>query len=604
MLNRRDFMAATAATGLIAGAGRAADAPADMALKALLQRHTEAFLIRSPEQATNFDWDSGTHADLRGLLDDRSLAAMARDRTAIRSAQAQLGRIDRAQLSAGAALDYDVAAFVYAQFADILGRYGYIDIDLRPSPYVVSQMNGTYYWLPDFIGTSHPLKTRSDVEAWYRRLDGLATALDQETERVRHDAGIGVVPPGFVIARTVAQLATLRDAPPTGSALMAHAIVNAKANGLGDIAPRGTAIFRARIAPALDRQIAALTALQPQASDIAGVWRLPDGDAYYAAAARSNTTVDTSPAELHRLALAECDQLSAELDGLLRKQGLTQGSVGERLGALDRDPKLLVTDDAAGRARLLAIAQHELDDIIARLPRAFNNPPRDPIVIRPVPAAIEDSAPGAFYTEGVGGAPGVYSLNLKRTRDLALWRLPTLTHHEGVPGHHFQASMLRHAPSLSLFRRIVRFSAYTEGYGLYAQQVADEVGAFEADPYGRIGYLQSELWRSARIVVDTGIHHKRWTRAQAVAFMVEQVGEPPISTEREVMRYCVYPGQACSFKVGANAIVGAREAARRRMGTRFDVRDFHDVVLRSGPMPMSVMIRAVEQWSGLQRSAA
>ena len=604
MLNRRDFMAATAATGLIAGASRAAGPSADAALQALLQRHAEAFLARSPEQATNFDLDVGAHSDLRGLLDDRSLAAMARDRTAIQSAQAQLRGIERRQLSPGAALDYDVATFVYAQFADILGRYGYIDIDLRPSPYVVSQMNGTYYWLPDFIGTSHPLKTRSDVEAWYRRLDGLANALDQETERVRHDAGIGVVPPGFVIVRTIAQLATLRDAPPARSALMTHAIARAKENGLGDIGPKGEAIFRARIVPALDRQIAALAALQPQASDIAGVWRLPDGDAYYVAAARSNTTVDTAPAELHRVGLAECDRLTSELDTLLRRQGLTQGSVGARLGALDDDPKLLVTDDAAGRARLLEIAQHKLDDIIARLPRAFNNPPHDPIVIRPVPAAIEDSAPGAFYSEGVGGAPGVYSLNLKRTRDLALWRLPTLTHHEGVPGHHFQASMLRHAPTLSLFRRIVRFSAYTEGYGLYAQQVADEVGAFEGDPFGRIGFLQSELWRSARIVVDTGIHHKRWTRAQAVAFMVERIGEPPVSTEREVMRYCVYPGQACSFKVGANAIVDAREAARQRMGSRFDVRGFHDVVLRSGPMPMSVMIRAVEQWSGSQRTAA
>lgn len=595
MIDRRTFLAAGAAVGVapsILSAATAPAGPADAALGVLLQRHAELFLTRSPEQATNFGWDVGAHGDLRSRLDDRSIAAMARDRQAIAVAQAQLRMIDRASLSPAALLDYDIAAFIYAQFADILGRYGYIDIDLRPSPYVVSQMNGSYYWLPDFIGSNHPLETPQDVEAWYARLAAFATALDQETERVRHDAGIGVVPPAFVIARTIDQLRQLRDGPVRRSALMTHAVARARAKGLGDIGTRGEAIFTAQIAPALSRQIEALQALQAQAGDVAGVWRLPDGEAYYAAAARSNTTVDTPPEELHRSGLAQCQQLAAEIDRLLKAQGLGSGTIGERLRALDHDPRFLVSDDDAGRARLLAEARRELDQIIALLPRAFNDPVVDPIVVRPVPAAIQDSAPGAFYNEGVGGGAGIYSINLKRTADLALWRLPTLTHHEGVPGHHFQFCMLRHAGDLSLYRRIVRFSAYTEGYGLYAQQVADEIGVFEGNPFGRIGYLQSELWRAARIVVDTGIHHKRWTREQAVAWMVEHAGEQPASTEREVMRYCVYPGQACSFKVGANSIVAAREAARRRLGPAFDIRRFHDLVLRSGPMPMAVLANA------------
>ncbi|WP_157219980.1 DUF885 domain-containing protein [Flavisphingomonas formosensis] len=595
MIDRRTFLAAGAVVGLVpsfVSAATASAGSADAALATLLQRHAELFLTRSPEQATNFGWDVGAQAALRSRLDDRSLAAMARDRQAIAAAQAGLRAIDRAALSPSALLDYDIAAFVYTQFADILGRYGYIDIDLRPSPYVVSQMNGTYYWLPDFIGSNHPLETAADVEAWYARLAAFAVALDQETERVRHDAGIGVIPPGFVIARTVDQLRQLRDAPVRQSALMAHAIARASAKGLGDVGARGEAIFAAQVAPALTRQIEALQALLPRASDIAGVWRLPNGDAYYAAAARSNTTVDTPPEELHRSGLAQCEELVAEIDRLMRAQGLASGTLGERLRAMDHDPRFLVSDDEAGRARLLAEAQRELDQIVALLPRAFNAPVVDPIVVRPVPAAIQDSAPGAFYNEGVGGGPGIYSINLKRSGDLPLWRLQTLTHHEGVPGHHFQFSMLRHAGGLSLYRRIVRFSAYTEGYALYAQQVADEIGAFDGNPFGRIGYLQSELFRAARIVVDTGIHHKRWTREQAVAWMVEHAGEQQTSTEREVMRYCVYPGQACSFKVGANSIVAAREAARTRLGARFDVRRFHDIVLRSGPMPMAVLTSA------------
>jgi uncharacterized protein (DUF885 family) len=172
---------------------------------------------------------------------------------------------------------------------------------------------------------------------------------------------------------------------------------------------------------------------------------------------------------------------------------------------------------------------------------------------------------------------------------MPLWRLPTLAHHEGIPGHHFQYSVLRAAGDLSLFRRLVRFSAYTEGWALYSERVADELGVYQDDPAGRIGLLQSELFRAARIVVDTGIHHRRWPREQAIRWMIENVGEPPAAAQREIDRYCVYPGQACSFMVGATQIRAVREQARQRLGSRFDVRDFHDLVLRSGPMPLDVL---------------
>jgi uncharacterized protein (DUF885 family) len=595
MLDRRSFLAAASASALIPAASRAAASPGDAPLQALLQRHAETFLARCPEEATGQGWDVGAHAALRARLTDRSLGAMVQDKAAVAMARAQLARIDRPTLSPRAALDRDVAAFVYDRLADMMGRYGFIDIDLRPSPYVVNQMNGAYYWLPGFIDGSHPLATKDDVSAWYLRLTALGTAIDQETERVRHDAGIGVTPPDFVLVRTIAQIKALRDTPARQSALMVHAIERARQRGLGDIGPRGEQILRDVVAPALTRQMEALEALLPHASAVAGVWRLPDGEAYYAAATHANTTVETPPGELHREGQAQVAELIAAIDTALKQQGMTKGSVRERVAALDRDPRFLVSDDDAGRARLLAEAESELKDIIARLPRAFNDPNVDPIVVRPIPASQQDGSPIAFYHDGIGGESGTYMLNLKRPQDLVLWRLPTLTHHEGIPGHHFQFSTLRHAGNLSLFRRIVRFSAYTEGYALYAQQVADEIGAYETNPIGRIGYLQSELFRAARIVVDTGIHHLRWTREQGVAWMVENGGELPGPTEREVVRYCVYPGQACSFKVGANAIVAAREAARARSGASFDIRRFHDLVLRSGPVPMSVLGAAAQR---------
>ncbi len=600
MIDRRGFVGAAAATGLsgfVPASLRAAEGGSDARLAAMLQRHSEAYLRRSPEEATSLDFDTGAHAALRARLDDRSLAARAEDRKAIRMALHELQQIDAAMLSPRAAQDHAVARYVYQTLDDLLGRYGYVDGNLRPSPYVVSQMNGAYYWLPDFIGSRHPIETRADVEAWLRRLSALAVALDQESERIRHDAGLGVIPPDFVIHRTLAQIKGLRDSDPVGSALIAPALRRIAAKNLGDPTAQAKAIFAAEIRPALSRQVAALEALLPLADDRAGVWKLPDGEAYYAAAVRANTTIDTPPAELHRIGQEQCRALTAEIDQLLKAQGLSQGSVMQRVGALNRDPRFRVSDDDVGREKLLSLAREQIEAITALLPGAFGITKVKPLVVRRIPAAIEAGAPGAFYSEGAPGEPGVYSLNLKNPGEHVTWRLPTLTHHEGVPGHHFQYSVLSEAPALPLFRRIVRFSSYTEGWALYAQQVADELGANEGDPFARIGYLQSELFRAARIVVDTGLHHHRWSKAKAVAWMVENAGEQPDATDREVTRYAVYPGQACSFKVGANAIYAARERARRTKGAGFDVRAFHDLVLTAGPMPMSVLDQTVDQWA-------
>ncbi len=300
---------------------------------------------------------------------------------------------------------------------------------------------------------------------------------------------------------------------------------------------------------------------------------------------------------MHERGLKLVADITSQLDRSLQQQGLKSGSVGQRIKALDADPRFLVPETDAGREQLLAAARNMIDAIRALLPKGFKTIPKDELVVKRIPIAIENGAPGAFYSDGVGGQPGTFSLNLKSPAELPLWRLPTLTHHEGIPGHHFQANVLRAAGDLSLFRRLVRFSAYTEGWALYAERVADELGIYENNPAGRIGLLQSELFRAARIVVDTGIHHHRWTREQAVKWMMDNAGEPAIGAQREIDRYCVYPGQACSFMVGATEIRAARERARQNMGSRFDVRAFHDLVLRSGPVPIDVLHSAVDQWS-------
>ena len=592
---------AAALIGRTASTHATAPAPADAEVAGLLQRLAETYLRRSPEEATQYQFDVGANEALRFQLDDRSLAAVARDRESAAKAVADLKRIERHRLGPTAQLDYDIALFVYSTLRDELQRYGTVDINLRPSPYPVSQMNGSYYWLPEFLGSVHPLETSRDVQAYFARLAALATVLDQETERIRHDAGMGVVPPDFVLAKTIAQIRALRVSAPAETAMIAPAVERARTKNLGDIRTRAEQIFRTVIEPALGRQINVLQGLGAKARSFAGVWALPDGDAYYASALRSNTTTDIPPGELHKQGLQFVAEIASQLDRSLREQGLKNGSVGERIKALNVDTRFLVAENDAGRERLLASARSLLDSIRTLLPAGFKTVPEESLRVKRIPVAIESGAPGAFYSPGVAGQPGTFSLNLKSPAELPLWRLPTLTYHEAIPGHHFQAAVLNSVGELPLFRRLVRFSAYTEGWALYAERVADELGVYKDNPAGRLGLLQSELFRAARIVVDTGIHHHRWTREQATQWMVEHAGETPMGAEREIIRYCVYPGQACSFMVGATQILAARERARRALGSSFDVRAFHDLVLRSGPVPIDVLHTAVERWSASER---
>lgn len=554
----------------------AADAGAeDARLAGLLERHAQA--LREEEGGPD-------------RLADYSLAARARHRQATVTRLDELQGIDRAALSVAAALDYDMARFVYEAMADQYGRYGFSDINLRPSPYVVSQMNGAYFWLPDSIGGRSSMKDAADADRYLDRLGQFAVALDQETEQIRHDAGLGVIPPDFILAKTLKQLATLRDAAPTGNALTTSALARARDAGIATLDRRASAIFIERIAPALQRQYDALAALLPRADDRAGIWAKPDGEAYYASALRSNTTARYAPGELHQLGLTWVAELSAEIDGLLRAQGLTGGSVGERMAALDRDPRFLKPDTEAGRQAIIDYASAHLDRIKGLLPRGFHATPDRPVEVRRISPAIQDGAPGAFYSASSDPAePSIIYLNLRSVAENALWRIPTLLHHEGIPGHHFQDSVLREAGGLSLFRRTVRFSAWTEGWALYAEQLADEIGAYEGDPFGRIGYLQGQLFRACRVVVDTGLHHARWTRQQAIDWMVANAGEHRDAAEREIDRYCVYPGQACSFMVGKQQILATREKTRKRLGSRFDARAYNDFILASGPLPMEVL---------------
>ncbi|UAK25036.1 DUF885 domain-containing protein [Sphingomonas nostoxanthinifaciens] len=600
-MDRRTFTfgaAALAAAGTRAVAAPVANGP-DGALQALLLRQFDDYVALTPEFAAGIDKD-GRYAAARLRLDDRSQAGKDQQAAIARRWLAELRAFDRSRLSPAMQRDYDIAAFTYENYADLMGRYGFVDMNLRPNPYVVNQMAGAYYWEPEFFSRAR-MQSPADVDAYLARLTALPAAFDQETARIRGDAARGVIPPDFILARTIVQIAALRDTPAAQSILLREPLAGAKAKGLALDPARAIQLWDGPIRAALDRQVAALKALQPRAKSAAGVWAQPDGEAWYAAALRSNTTTPMPPEEMHRLGLAIVDEITVELEKMLAAQGMTGGALKDRLHALDMDPRMRVPDDDAGRALVLANAHADLEKIFPLLPRAFRSQPAHDIDVRRVPPNIEAGSPGAFYNGGAadGSRPGVISINLQHPQEWPAWRLPTLIHHEGLPGHHLQISIFKSvAARQPAYKQLARFSAYSEGWGLYGQRVADEIGVFEGDPLGRIGYLQSMLWRATRIVVDTGLHHKRWGRRQAVDWMVDHSGEQVTSTEREIDRYCVLPGQACAFMYGQSRIFAARERVRQRLGARFDVGAYHDLVILAGAMPMPVLEAMVDAWDG------
>ena len=552
---------------------------------------------RSPEAATSLGIDIGPRSAQRSQLNDRSIEFVKARRAEAPGELAELKAIDRNALSPDSKITYDVAEFQLTRQVERArfpyGGYG---------PYVVTQQGGAYQNLPDWLDNQHPVKSASDADAYLSRLSQFGRALDQETERVRLDAAMGVQPPVFVIDKTIAQLTSLRDTAGARSNLSASVERRAGELGLSGYGERAARIVDESIRPAAGRQIALLQELRAKGNNDAGVWKLPDGEAYYAHALMNFVTVPASAEEIHRIGLEQVADLHSRIDVILKSQGLSQGTVGERLAILNTDPKQIWPNTEEGKAALLQSLNDQMAEINKRLPRVFNRLPKAPLEIRRVPPTIEIGAPGGYYQRPSldGSRPGAYYINLKDTADRPKWGLPTLTHHEGAPGHHFQIALMQETGELPIYRRVGGFSAYSEGWGLYAEQVADELGIYENDPLGKVGYLQSYLFRATRLVVDTGLHHKRWTREQAIAWMMDNAAEPPGSAEREIDRYCVNPGQACSYKMGQTVISNLRAEAEQKLGAKFDIKAFHDAVLLSGAVPLEVLQRNVRAWVATQ----
>jgi uncharacterized protein (DUF885 family) len=601
MIDRRRMLVATAAAAAAPGLGFAQGADAAKAegdrMRALFMAFVDEYLDRSPETATSVGFDSGPRAGERSRLDDRSLAALATYKAADAVDLGKLHALNRPILTPADKISYDVVDFVFS--AQVRGEQTFdYDGGQLQSPYVVSQLSGAYQQVPDFLDSQHPVKVKSDADAYLSRLAAFATVLDQESERIRHDAALGCAPPDFVIDKTLIQLKSLRDAPKETSSLVGSLVRRTKAAGIdGDWEKAAGWIYVGEVQPALTRQIDLLTSMRASAVHDAGVWRLPKGADYYRQSLAQATTTSLTPAEVHRLGLDKVAELSAELDTALIKQGYAKGTVGERLRGLYQDSKFRYPNTDEGKEKLLADLNAKVAAVSRKLPAYFGTLPKAPLLIKRVPKTTEAGAPGGYYQGAAldGSRPGMYYINLRDTAEVPSWTLPTLTFHEGIPGHHLQISLAQEAP-LPLIRRVLGFNAYQEGWALYAEQLGDEMGMYEDDPFGRIGYLHDALFRGVRLVVDSGLHDLRWSREQTVKYYVDNLGDQEASAITEVERYCVEPGQACSYMVGKLTWLRLRAKAREALGAKFDIRKFHDAALLNGAMPLAVLESVVDDY--------
>lgn len=612
-VSRRALLGAGAAgavlTGCASGPTTTSGAAADgsVRLNQILDAAVANTLRRSPERCTSLGLTE-ERAGYRFIdkVSDASKAAAREARAQLQQSLSDLRALNRETLTPRDRVTYDV---VETAWTNSLDTSAYEAGGGAGSPYVVTQLTGAYRSMPNFLNEQHPLRTVDEADGYLARIEGFVDQLDAETAIIAEDAAAGVIPPDFAIDKAALQLTRFAEGPASQNILVQSLVRRLpEAQAIPETVrasyiSRAEASVRDRVIPAVQRQIAALQRVRPQAVHEAGIWRLPQGGDMYAVALRSRTTTTMSPDEIHDVGLELIAQLNSEMDVILRAEGMTRGSVAERVQALSRRPDQLYPNTDAGREQILADLNEQTREIVAMMPRAFNTLAQAQLEIKRVPPFTEAGAPGGYYQRAAldGSRPGAYFINLRDTSEWPRFTLPTLNYHEGVPGHHWQISIQQESGSIPFIRSaMLGFSAFSEGWGLYAEQLADELGIYADNRLGRLGYLQSATFRASRLVCDTGLHHKRWSREEAIRSMMEATGDLESSVTTEIERYCVNPGQACAYMIGRQAINRFRQQAMAALGPRFDLKAFHDTMLANGAVPLSVLERVIQDWAASQ----
>ncbi|MGA2780240.1 MAG: DUF885 domain-containing protein [Steroidobacteraceae bacterium] len=579
-------------------------------LNMLANRQAIEFLVENPELFSQVGIIDGTIFDHHS---DKLAAVGAAKRDAdyaqFESFLTELQKFDRAKLGRQDQITYDILTDFYGSGL-AFKKFDWVSSE---SLYPVSPMWGTQVTLPNFLLSGHVIKNEKTARNYVARLVASGAKLDAVTAEVQRQANMGVVEPVALLDKALAGIAdTVKPAPEDNPLVATFVARMDKLDGLdaalkSKFKTEATDAVKTQIYPAYARMSAALEALRPRAQlQTAGVDRLPNGAEYYALVLRQMTTTDYTPDQIHALGLREVARIDSQMDTLLKAQGLASGSVAVRMQALAKDPRFLFPNTDDGRRQVVERYQQILDEVNAQMPAYFKTVPAGKLTVERVPKAAEKGSAGAYYEPAAldGSRPGKFFANLRDLSEVPSFGMKTLAYHEGIPGHHFQISTALGLTGLPIIRRETLYSAYAEGWALYAEQFASEIGMYKDDPWGDLGRLQAELFRAVRLVVDTGIHSKGWSREQAIAYMADTTGMPEGEVVSEIERYMGQPGQACAYKVGQLKILELRDKAKAALGDRFTLKDFHAVVLENGGVPLTILEQLVDEWIAKRKHEA
>jgi uncharacterized protein (DUF885 family) len=535
------------------------------------------------------------------ILDDFSLAAEHEEAKAMREDLALLRSYPRDAQTASQQLSSDVLEW-------------FLEVNTEGEPfllydYPLNQLDGIQVALPDFLLNVHPQHDTRDAEDYVARLALVGAAIDQAIDATRTRAAAGIVPPRFVVLRVKEQVESFRAGGAAGNVLVTGFASQLEKQTQLSPATRAALLAAAHaevergVLPAWERLAAFLSELEPRASAEVGAWKHPEGSLYYRWALRYHTTSTRSADEIHEIGLREVARIHAEIRAILAAEGIDASDLAATLRALQREERFLYPDTEAGRAQVVPDYQAIVDETGSRLPALFGRLPHALVSVERVPSFKEKGAPGAYYMPPPldGSKPGIFYANLRSIREIPKLGMRTLAYHEAIPGHHLQITIAQELTDLPIFRRVLPFTAFIEGWALYAERLALEQG-FHPTPYDRIGALVAEVFRAVRLVVDTGLHAKGWSREEAIAYMAENTGLPESDVVAEIERYVVSPGQACAYKIGQLSILELRERAAQALGPRFELRAFHDVVLGSGALPLELLERQIDAWIAESRA--
>ena len=603
-MNRREIIAAlasSAAVPFMAACSRepsnpSSSGPAEADGLKLLDEIGNNLLRLYPESATSLGIDTGARSAFRSQLSDRSAEGQQQIANQLRTDLQRVNAFNASGLSHATRTSFEVIRSAYGKAIEGFALpYGDVPVGgWRNTPYVLIQNVGAYLDIPRFLDSDHPIENASDAEAYIARLQSYPKQLDGELGRIQAARAAGLVPPAFLIDKAIEQMTLSAKSAREGGSLV-ESIERRTKNIPGDWAAHAKKITADEVVPALDRQLQELKAQRAIATNDAGISARPHGEEYYRWALTASTTTNMSPDEIHETGRSELQRLHGQMDDILKQLGFTQGSVGERMKALAKDRRYQFSEGDKGRAEIMAFIQGRLDWVRSQMPNAFTHVVNPNMEVKRLPPEEEPGAPGAYGGAGSidGKIPGRFWINLRTTSLHSKYSLADLAFHESIPGHIWQGEYTHGMP---LIRQLLAFNAYSEGWGLYAEQLADELGAYKDDPVGRVGYLQSIAFRACRLVVDTGIHAKGWTREQGVQFFVDVNGSNTLEVASEVDRYCSWPGQACGYKVGHSEINRQRDNAQKALGAKVDLKAFNDTVVLGGNVPLDVLAKNVEEY--------